>query len=491
MPVWTQWRAPARRRSSARLVAVGAIALGALGLPAGAHAAVRTATPASFAGVLEAAGGGDVVKLATGRYGTFTVTARTGAVTLAAQSGAAPSVELNLNSAHDVRLDRLSIRSLTISGASRNITISNSTFTGMAVVRSDAMVNANIVFDNNTHAGIDVCGNCYEGRLQVVGQGSGPVGVTVRNSTFGPGGDADGMQVGAAGVQILQNEFVGLRQVSATHTDSLQLYGASNTTIRGNYFHDSDVSIMAPDGGRNEQITDNVFVAGGNYRPAVQLGSHRGTQFVHNTVKNMDVHMDRKSENPGNPSRDGVIRDNVFVNGRIGGFSTDPSYCSNCTFSYNLFSSGRGEGSNSLIGTARFVGGANPSTWAGFALASGSPGKGNASDGRDRGIRLGAGPGAPPPAAPGAGAPAEAQGRARSDQGAQADLAQAAEARPAGPRDRARAGQGRVDAEAQGRPARARAQVPRGPGRHAHVRAPPAAEAPRRGTRGRFACGCG
>ena len=227
------------------------------------------------------------------------------------------------------------------------------------------MVGADILFDNNTHAGINVCGSCYEGRLQVAGyEAAAPSGVTIRNSTFGPGGDADGIQLGADGVQVLDNEFTGIRQVSAVHTDSLQLYGARNTVIRGNYFHDFDVAIMAPDGGTNEVIADNVFV-GGDYRPAVQLGSHVGTQFVHNTVKDMDVHMDRKSENPGSPSRDGVIRDNVFVNGTIGGYSNNTSYCSNCTFSHNLFSSsGAAKGTNAVVGTPVFTGGANPATYA-------------------------------------------------------------------------------------------------------------------------------
>src|SRR6185312_4773355 len=201
------------------------------------------------------------------------------------------------------------------------------------------------------------CNNCYEGRLQVAGQGPGPVGVTVQNSTFGPGGDADGIQTGAYGLKILNNEFTGIRQIDAVHTDALQLYGQRATVIRGNYFHDDDVDIMAPDGGDHEQITDNVFVGDGSYRPAVQLGSQDTTTFAHNTVLHIDVHMDRKTESPDS-SRNGTLRDNVFADSTI---YAPSNMCSNCTISYNLFdTSGDADGTHTDIGTAKFTGGAKP-----------------------------------------------------------------------------------------------------------------------------------
>ena len=88
-----------------------------------------------------------------------------------------------------------------------------------------------------------------------------------------------------------------------------------------------------------------------------------------------------------------MVRDNVFVNG-----TTNASDAGNCTAarsSYNLFSSnGSSTGVAALIGAPAFVGGANPTTYAGFLLAPGSPGKATASDGTDRGIRVA--PGAAP-----------------------------------------------------------------------------------------------
>ena len=150
---------------------------------------------------------------------------------------------------------------------------------------------------------------------------------------------------------------------------------------------------MAPDGGESEYIADNVMIGGG-YVPAVQLGSHRGSQFVHNTVKNIDVHMDHKSG--ASPSSGGVVRDNVFVNGSTN--ASDSGNCSGCTVTSNLFTtSGSASGTNAVVGNPVFVGGANPSSYAGYQLASSSPGRGNASDGNDLGARVSGGSTPPPP----------------------------------------------------------------------------------------------
>ena len=88
-----------------------------------------------------------------------------------------------------------------------------------------------------------------------------------------------------------------------------------------------------------------------------------------------------------------MARDNVEINA-----SLNFSGCVSCPVSYNLFdSSGRATGTNTVSGMPSFTGGANPTTYAGYALAAGSPGKANASDGIDRGVRFTAGPPPPPP----------------------------------------------------------------------------------------------
>jgi hypothetical protein len=376
------------------VLAAGGSILAMLAGPA--HAAVMSATPSTLDGAVAKAQPGDVVALSSGDYGTFQGASKSGTVTLKAQAGAQATMEINWSSASNLRVEGATITGATISGSTHDVTIANSRFIGGAVVRADQMANANIVFDGNTHAGIDVCGSCYEGRLSVAGRGSQPSGIVVRNSVFGPGGNADGMQIGGNGVQVLNNEFVGIRQTSAVHSDALQLYGQSGTVVRGNWFHDNDVAIMAPDGGSNEQITDNVFIGRG-YRPAIQLGSQDNTVFAHNVVRGIDVFLDAKSGD--SPSRNGIVRDNVLVDGTV---NAPASKCSGCTVTHNLFTRG-GIGDNAIVGAPVFTGGGNPTTYAGHLLAAGSPGKGTASDGTDRGIRIQPGAAAPAPAPPAAG----------------------------------------------------------------------------------------
>jgi hypothetical protein len=387
--------AVALARRSTRTILLVAIAVFAV--PGAASAADLNATPSNLSSVYAAAQGGDVIHLAAGSYGSFAGGSKSSVVTLTPQSGATATMSPNLGSGvNNLKLDGLTIDGLYTNGA-RNTAIVNSRFTGLTRVDTPANVsNASLVFDHDTFDGLSATASSYEGRLTVRGyENTSSVGVKITNSHFGNGGCSDGIQIigDAYGVEVGPgNEFSGIKQGScAPHVDSIQLYGSSHTQIVGNYFHDNDTIIMAPDGGDHENIADNVMVGSG-YVPAVQLGSHNATQFVHNTVKSIDVHMDHKSGEPA--SSQGVVRDNVFVSGTTN--ATDAGNCSGCTVSYNLFnSSGDATGSNTQVGAPAFTGGASPSTYSGYALASGSPGKANASDGADRGIRTTGG--APPP----------------------------------------------------------------------------------------------
>jgi hypothetical protein len=398
----TSSRGLLRRRPWARVLTACTGALATLAaVPTMAPAAVLPAAPGNLPAVFGSANPGDVITLAPGDYGSFAGGQKAGVVTIQGAPGGASSMEVSFGNAANINLQGLTIGAATISGGSRNITIGASRITKMSTVDASSMANAGIVFDRDTFDGIDVTASSYEGRLSVRGNNNGsPVGVAVTNSHFGNGGCSDGVQIvgGAYGVQVGPgNEFSGLKQGScAPHVDSIQLYGSSHTQIVGNYFHDDDTIIMAPDGGESEVIADNVMVGAG-YVPAVQLGSHRGSQFVHNTVKNIDVHMDHKSGQ--SPSSGGVVRDNVFVNGTTN--ASDPGNCSGCTVGYNLFSSnGSSAGTASIVGAPAFVGGANPANYAGYMLAPGSPGKASASDGTDRGIRIAPAAAAPAPVAP-------------------------------------------------------------------------------------------
>jgi hypothetical protein len=364
-----------------------------------ARAADLDATPSTLASVYASAQGGDVIHLAAGNYGTFSGGSKSAVVTLVAQAGATATISPSLGAGvSNLRFDGLTIDGAYTNGA-RNVAFVNSRFTGLVRVDTPANVsNANILFDHDMFDGLDATATSYEGRLTVRGyDNSSPVGVKITNSHFGNGGGSDGVQIigGANGVEIGPgNEFSGIRQGAyAAHVDSIQLYGSKNTQIVGNYFHDDDTIIMAPDGGENEVITDNVMVGGG-YVPAVQLGSHDGTRFAHNTVKDIEVTMDHKSG--ASPSTNGVVRDNVFINSYTN--AAVAGNCTGCTVTNNLFTTSSAvSGTNALIANPVFVGGANPTSYAGYQLAASSPGRANASDGTDLGARVG-GSTAPPPA---------------------------------------------------------------------------------------------
>ena len=165
-----------RARSSLRFLHVVAVAAGlALALPGGAHAADLQANPATLAGVFNAAQGGDVIHLAAGDYGTFHGGSKPSMVTITPQPGATATMSVAFNPASFIRLDGLTIGDATLGGATHNVTIANSRFTGSVVIRTNQMANANVLFDGNTHVGITVCGTCYEGPHHVAGQR--PVGV--------------------------------------------------------------------------------------------------------------------------------------------------------------------------------------------------------------------------------------------------------------------------------------------------------------------------
>jgi hypothetical protein len=338
---------------------------------------------------VSAAAGGATICLNSGSYGSqsFDGIVKSTPVTVRSAEGQGASISVSIGgTTSGLRFDSLSIGSSGIQGKAKNITISNSKFTNQLVIRMDAVANANIAIDANTFDGISVCSSCYEGRLQVSG-GTYPIGVSVTRNHFGGGGESDGIQIGAPGVVVGPgNVFEGIRQGNyGRHVDAIQGYGQSRTTITGNYFRTSDVFLMFPDGGTAELINNNVF-DGGSGNNGIQLGTHNGDVFEHNTVRNVTVNMDKKTES-NTPSQNIVARNNIMIGTTFKTVdSNGTAACTNCTFDHNLFtSSSNAKGSANIIGTPVFVGGSAPSSWSGWQLAPSSPGYRAATDGKDMG----------------------------------------------------------------------------------------------------------
>lgn len=361
----------------------------------GAQATTWSATTGTVVATVGGAAPGDVVELASGTYGTVHLTDRkTGIVTVKPAAGATVTISPELVGAAYLRFEGFagasSIGGLDVGGTDpSHLEIVGNRFTGQSKVDVENDAHTAILIDSNTFDNINFCEECSEGRLNVLwgnGPGTTDSGVTVSRNHFGGGGCSDGVQVGAYGVLVADNVFENIHQGSCPgHIDAIQLYGQSHTVVTGNLFTDFDTAIMSPDGGTTESITDNVFDSTSGSTNAIQLGSVANSTFAHNTVRGTAVNMDRKVEVVTNSST-GVLRDNVMVGAW---FNVDPSTCTSCTVSYNLFDTAvNASGSTTAVGTPTFTGGASPTTFAGYALTAGSPGKGTASDGLDRGIRL-------------------------------------------------------------------------------------------------------
>lgn len=341
------------------------------------------ATPSNFAAQFTAAQAGNVICLANGSYGTFRGAQKSGTVTIRSASGRGATIEPDFTTASNVRLDSVTINGGRVGGSSKSITISSSTFTSVFLVDTQS-ANANIVFDGNTHSNIDAPSGSYPARLTVYCSGS-PSGITIQNSLFGPGGDADGVRPDCDDVQVLKNEFSDLVDKGGNHADPIQFYGARRAVIRGNYFHNQNgeisAYIMQADGGEGNVIEDNVFAGGRGLTYGITLYSDKGSIIRHNTFQrgvggfNVPSGTLNLGNKPGQPVSTGtIIRDNILASASGGPFSGD----------HNLTQSAV-DGPLNVVGAPVFVG---PLTsYAGFRLAAGSPGKGAASDGLDVGIR--------------------------------------------------------------------------------------------------------
>jgi len=388
------------RRSWKKLAELLGLALAAIGvLPGAALAVDRVATPSTFASVFAASTGGDTIRLASGDYGVFRGGLRSGRVTITAQTGATPVMQLNFNPASNIAIDGLKITDAQFNGAAtKNITVRNSTFDGAQVVfRTGALVNANILFDNNVHSNFVKCSGCYEGRIELAERTDQPDGITIQNSRF-YGGNSDGIQNGGNATQILNNEFFNIRQIDSAagvHADSIQLYGSKNTLIKGNYFHDVAVGIMCADGCDHEVIEDNVFAVNGSPY-AMTLLSDNGSVIRHNTFLDdglCDFKLRCGVLYLGNKQVDPISRGTIVINNIIGRVCVCAGTASGLAEEYdNLFTESSWNGRGDLLGGPTYTGGQSPTSRVGFALTSTSLGRGSASEGLDRGVRFAAPP---------------------------------------------------------------------------------------------------
>jgi hypothetical protein len=185
-------------------------------------------------------------------------------------------------------------------------------------------------------------------------------------------------------VNIINNEFRDILIGGGNHTDAIQLLEAPDSVIRGNFIHGTETGIVAYDSITRATIENNVLDI---YRPwPIELYSDDSSVVRHNTLKfgacqfNLEcgqILISRKSADDAGHGT--VVVDNVATSVEIDAGSTVGER------HHNLLREGPAAGD--FRGAPTYAGGANPTTYLGFRLAGGSPGKNAASDGGDVGIR--------------------------------------------------------------------------------------------------------
>jgi hypothetical protein len=373
---------------------------------------------ANIAAAVSSAANGSTICLNSGNYGSVPLSniTRTGFVTLRSTSGTEARISSQITNTDYVRFRNMTLTSVRVQSCSTHIEFVDSVFLaggpGLYFTEGEgASCGPQVLLvDNVSFAGVNFGGN--EGRLGTQGAVNG---LTIRNSFFGNNGYGDGIQIGG-GTNIVigpNNIFDGISQPfcnanGGAHCDAIQIFcgfapnadcyeaGSDAIRITGNWFKNSQTHIMAPDGSSNVIVEFNVFdMTGTSYIQPVQFGSATNAIFRHNTVRGIagsTINFDNKSGLPGST---GVLSENNILHGA--GFKLN---CTSCSFRFNLFgSSGSATGTNNVIGTPIYVGGTAPSTWTGWALAAGSPGKNAGNDGLDMGANI-QGSAPTPPAAP-------------------------------------------------------------------------------------------
>ncbi len=391
------------------------------------------ATTANYSSLIAAASPGQVVCLGSGDYSSFTGTSKSApGITITSAPGAAVTfnsgIRLNLSNVQNFTLDGtggggtmtvgdeldMETSQDALQNKALNLTFQNINFAagGNVLVRgpedSNITFNRDTFVDGNSNSGCTSLGAQFY-LLYRTATSTTQSGVTVENSALIAPGDLWNPNRAIetmSPMTVANNVIVGFldRLNSCNHIDGLLLYSGSpgtygGVTFTGNLCYDDYNCIAGWDGTSYNTVTDNVCFS--MERSCVDLYSDVGSVVSHNTS------MTRGADPSGcatEPNTQACSIGSVFENSNKTG---DP-VGSGETFTNNVSGSGPNIGDSSAIttntnnmwsgatspninGGATFAGGADPTTWAGFELASGSTGHNDASDGLNVGIRASAG----------------------------------------------------------------------------------------------------
>ena len=284
-------------------------------------------------------------------------------------------------------------------GVDTNITFSYNSMSSNGVnVSNNNVANANILIAHNRFVGFASSGEQDRVVVNTANSGHCPNGVAISHNLIS-GGESDGVDIdgGTCGTQILNNEITGIIEGNChgIHCDPIQDNGGGQqTTISGNYLHGNSDGLLFDDGDTGAVVTNNVL---DNPTYRCIEGNYDQSRFDHNTI---DCEVNIGQDHGGDKTNNVVFTNNVMGPSSNSGFTFYPGYStfgSFTTVDYNLHSSGAyggpANGAHDVIGSPTYVGGGEPSTWAGWALSGSSLGLGKASNGANMGADLSVVPG--------------------------------------------------------------------------------------------------
>jgi len=379
------------------------------------------ATTGNFSTQVAATNPGQMLCLASGSYGSWTGTNKASpGITIKEQSGATATFDgLNFQSGASggpviggFTLDGIDYNGGNVCAPAHDITVKNAEqktqFNFQTGASSSpcssgpAMDGTNNLVWDNINATVSGCptGSCLtgDGRITVWGeQSNNNNSITIRNSQF-HGNCADGIDLidGGLGVTIGPgNHFYNIAQGSCgPHVDSIQWNDGSScrTVVTGNYFDGVESGVVDYGAASNScgfvQITKNVFNdAGTGGTPGMCVSSSDDLLVEHNVFAGSTTFgVCGNHGTSSNPSLRTTWRNNIQAgNGTNFGCGASCTYVSGYP-NYDLCTTGTCTGANSLNGTPTYVGGATPSSYAGWFITAGSLGHAAGHDGSDMGL---------------------------------------------------------------------------------------------------------
>jgi hypothetical protein len=421
--------------ASAPTATIAASGGGGGGDGGGSYTCTQHVTTSTFASAYSTAGAGAVLCLAPGSYGSFNGTSKSSMVVItpdvstgatAPTGNATGDVNGNVtfsgadfSPGANITMDGVTFTGdVSLSGNTHDITLHDSLFHQHLLIDDTSMNNANVVVDYNMFPADKAdCVGGPEGRIWPHDESHStiPDGVLIENNNIGgASSQCDGIQVGAYGVQILNNWIHDFHYANSAHTDGIQDYGGRYEVVKGNFMYNTPDCYVSYDGTSHADVEDNICVNDGTQSNGaspndLDILGDTGSVIKHNTV----VAYKDSYNNPGGcitlgaksgKSTGTVITDNIATCLVTDSGGVTASYGE----SHNMWVSSGPSGSGDLRATPTYAGGSCASLsssqspfcsagWSNYLLASSSAGNNAADDGTDFGAY---GPGPVTPGGP-------------------------------------------------------------------------------------------